>query len=62
MPAAVSPPVVGLLYPGFGAEADFPDLVHRPQGLVWLPLVHTSVGSCDAGGTTMTTRDSHPDR
>jgi maleate cis-trans isomerase len=35
---------VGLLYPGFGAEDDFPALEARLQGAVRLPLVHTSVG------------------
>lgn len=35
---------VGLLYPGFGAEDDFPALEARLDGSVRLPLVHTSVG------------------
>lgn len=35
---------VGLLYPGFGAEDDFPALEARLDGAVRLPLVHTSVG------------------
>lgn len=35
---------VGLLYPGFGAEDDFPALEQRLRGRVSLPLVHTSVG------------------
>src|SRR5690348_9956382 len=35
---------VGLLYPGFGAEDDFPALEARLGGAVRLPLVHTSVG------------------
>jgi maleate cis-trans isomerase len=35
---------VGLLYPGFGAEDDFPALERRLGGAVRLPLVHTSVG------------------
>lgn len=35
---------VGLLYPGFGAEDDFPALEARLEGAVRLPLVHTSVG------------------
>lgn len=35
---------VGLLYPGFGAEDDFPALERRLDGAVRLPLVHTSVG------------------
>lgn len=35
---------VGLLYPGFGAEDDFPALEERLGGAVRLPLVHTSVG------------------
>ncbi|MFP5346131.1 MAG: maleate cis-trans isomerase [Actinomycetes bacterium] len=42
MPGAA--PVVGLLYPGFGAEDDFPALERRLGGAVRLPLVHTSVG------------------
>lgn len=37
-------PTVGLLYPGFGAEDDFPALEQRLDGAVRLPLVHTSVG------------------
>lgn len=42
-------PTIGLLYPGYGAEDDFPELEQRlarrnPDGLVGLPLVHTSVG------------------
>jgi maleate cis-trans isomerase len=41
----VSPPkTVGLLYPGFGAEDDFPALERRLDGAVRLPLIHTSVG------------------
>jgi maleate cis-trans isomerase len=40
----VSPPkTVGLLYPGFGAEDDFPALERRLDGAVRLPLIHTSV-------------------
>lgn len=39
-----SVPTVGLLYPGFGAEDDFPALEARLGGTVSLPLVHTSVG------------------
>jgi len=35
---------VGLLYPGYGAEDDFPALEERLGGAVRLPLVHTSVG------------------
>jgi maleate cis-trans isomerase len=38
---------VGLLYPGYGAEDDFPGLEHRLAAAgadVSLPLVHTSVG------------------
>jgi maleate cis-trans isomerase len=35
---------VGLLYPGFGAEDDFPALEARLGGALRLPLVHTSVG------------------
>ena len=37
-------PTVGLLYPGFGAEDDFPALEERLGHAVHLPLVHTSVG------------------
>lgn len=37
-------PAVGLLYPGFGAEDDFPQLERRWGGDLRLPLVHTSVG------------------
>jgi len=37
-------PSVGLLYPGFGAEDDFPRLEQRLGGDLRLPLVHTSVG------------------
>lgn len=39
-----APTTVGLLYPGFGAEDDFPALESRLDGVVRLPLVHTSVG------------------
>lgn len=39
-----SPTTVGLLYPGYGAEDDFPALESRLAGRVRLPLVHTSVG------------------
>lgn len=35
---------VGLLYPGWGAEDDFPALEARIGDAVRLPLVHTSVG------------------
>jgi maleate cis-trans isomerase len=35
---------VGLLYPGFSAEDDFPALESRLGGAIRLPLVHTSVG------------------
>ena len=35
---------VGLLYPGYGAEDDFPALEARLGDAVRLPLVHTSVG------------------
>jgi len=35
---------VGLLYPGWGAEDDFPALEERLSGVVRLPLVRTSVG------------------
>jgi len=38
------PAVVGLLYPGFGAEDDFTALEARLDGAIRLPLVHTSVG------------------
>src|SRR5690625_1507725 len=41
---AQSRPSVGLLYPGYGAEDDFPALEARLEGAVRLPLVHTSVG------------------
>lgn len=37
-------PTVGLLYPGFGAEDDFPALEERLSHAINLPLVHTSVG------------------
>jgi maleate cis-trans isomerase len=43
-------PTVGLLYPGYGAEDDFPTLVDRLRAepgtasAIELPLVHTSVG------------------
>jgi maleate cis-trans isomerase len=43
-------PTVGLLYPGYGAEDDFPALVDRLHddpgagSAIELPLVHTSVG------------------
>ncbi len=43
-PAATSPPSVGLLYPGYGAEDDFPALEARLEGALRIPLVHTSVG------------------
>lgn len=35
---------VGLLYPGYAAEDDYPALEARLGGAVRLPLVHTSVG------------------
>lgn len=38
------PATVGLLYPGYGAEDDFPALENRLGGALRLPLVHTSVG------------------
>ncbi len=41
---AVSSAAVGLLYPGHGAEDDFPLLERQLRGAVRLPLVHTSVG------------------
>jgi len=37
-------PTVGLLYPGFGAEDDFPALEQRLGGDLRLPVVRTSVG------------------
>lgn len=44
MTVAEAPPTVGLLYPGYGAEDDFPALEGKLGGQVRLPLVHTSVG------------------
>lgn len=44
MSVSLSRTIVGLLYPGYGAEDDFPALEARLQGAVRLPLVHTSVG------------------
>ena len=44
VPDVTRAPTVGLLYPGFGAEDDFPALEARLGGAVRLPLVHTSVG------------------
>lgn len=44
MSIKASPTTVGLLYPGFGAEDDFPALEARFEDRVRLPLVHTSVG------------------
>lgn len=38
------PTTIGLLYPGFGAEDDFPALENRLAPPFRLPLVHTSVG------------------
>lgn len=38
------PPVVGLLYPGYAAEDDFPALENALGGAIWFPLVHTSMG------------------
>jgi maleate cis-trans isomerase len=38
------PPVIGLLYPGYAAEDDFPALEKTLDGEVRLPLVHTSIG------------------
>lgn len=35
---------IGVLYPGFGAEDDYPTLEARLDGRVRLPLAHTSVG------------------
>ncbi|HET7387057.1 MAG TPA: maleate cis-trans isomerase [Nocardioidaceae bacterium] len=43
-PAHPAAPAVGLLYPGYGAEDDFPALEARLAGRLRLPLVHTSVG------------------
>lgn len=40
----MTPTTVGLLYPGFSAADDFPALEARLEGLIRLPLVHTSVG------------------
>jgi maleate cis-trans isomerase len=40
----MSTPTIGLLYPGFAAEDDFPALEATLDGRVRLPLVHTSVG------------------
>lgn len=37
-------PTIGLLYPGYGAEDDFPALEKRLDGTIQLPLIHTSVG------------------
>ncbi|UYM03778.1 maleate cis-trans isomerase family protein [Solicola gregarius] len=37
-------PTIGLLYPGYSAEDDYPALEQRLDGAVRLPLVHTSVG------------------
>lgn len=37
-------PTIGLLYPGFSAEDDFPALEERLSSDLHLPLVHTSVG------------------
>lgn len=42
--ASTDRPSVGLLYPGYGAEDDFPALQARLDGAIRLPLVHTSVG------------------
>lgn len=39
-----TPPTIGLLYPGYGAEDDFPAFEKAVGGAVRLPLVHTSVG------------------
>lgn len=44
MPQPNGAPVVGLLYPGYGAEDDFPALEDRLSGRLRLPLAHTSVG------------------
>ncbi|MEJ7629603.1 MAG: aspartate/glutamate racemase family protein [Nocardioidaceae bacterium] len=40
----VASTTIGLLYPGYGAEDDFPALEARLDGRIRLPLVHTSVG------------------
>lgn len=37
------PPVVGLLYPGYAAEDDYPALESALGGTIRLPLVHTSI-------------------
>ena len=44
MSQTTSAPTIGLLYPGYGAEDDFPALESRLGGVVKMPLVHTSVG------------------
>lgn len=44
MTTTTTAPTVGLLYPGYGAEDDFPALERRLEGAVRMPLVHTSVG------------------
>jgi maleate cis-trans isomerase len=61
------PTTVGLLYPGFGAEDDFPELEARLEGRVRLPLVHTSVGEdahqvdalLDLGGAARLAEGAH---
>ncbi|MGH3350822.1 MAG: maleate cis-trans isomerase family protein [Nocardioides sp.] len=37
------PPVIGLLYPGYAAEDDFPALEAALGGAIRLPLAHTSI-------------------
>ncbi|MGH3447485.1 MAG: maleate cis-trans isomerase family protein, partial [Nocardioidaceae bacterium] len=44
MPTPDPAPTIGLLYPGLGAEDDFPALESRLDGAIRLALVHTSVG------------------
>lgn len=44
MTRGVRVPAVGLLYPGYGAQDDFPTYQRRADDRLRLPLVHTSVG------------------
>ena len=61
-------PTVGLLYPGFSAEDDFPALEQRLSADLRLPVVHTSVGEdahrvdalLDLGATTGSPRGPRP--
>ena len=57
----VSPPTVGLLYPGHSAEDDFPALEARLDGAVRLPLVHTDIGE-DAHRVDALLRMGGPER